>query len=526
MRVNDLRKFELLLILINLLFLFNIVNGEDFAQLTTSPGYFTYTNLALVGLALALVFIVLSYYAGQFFNYPQLIAFSKEELNNLIFTIVLIVFLMGAISAFREFSYYLLQDLSNKTHIAKAECLGNIYTSNLIKRQGNNIIIQRIPFEAAFFAHLDWFLGCIPILEQEGQITLQQIDKQIIDKSTAASDLVYKLISKGVDKIESNGILLTYLYSMYIDIITFEMVIGPVSTLGFSVYVPESILLGVDLSLAPLSGLNLISESLILLSNIVGFSMINIIVQKVLLKFIYINILSLLLPVGIAFRCIPFLRKTGNAIIALSIAAYFVYPLSLWINEQIYFNSFFDKSGKFILTQWQSYNPSFGDCLPKKEGETYEEYRKRVEKMLQESKMEDVQKEKEELEKQVYTADPRLFSQTKLLTNIGDTFISNSFETIKYLFGVPKSSQSSSSSSGILDYVKFIFQMFLNIFTTPFRTEQFFKIIYDKYIVAGQWIVINLMFLINSIVLTITFYKNISKILGGEEKIFGIGRLL
>ena len=514
-----MKKLNFLIFLVSLFFI--IYAQEDFTSLTITENYYTYTNLALVGLSISIVLIVLSYYAGQFFNSPQMIAFSKEELNNLIFTVILIVFLMGAISAFREFSYYLLQDITNKTYIAKAECLGNVYTSKLVQRTGSNIEIIKLPYEAQFFAQLDWFLGCIPILEQKGLITLQQLDEQTIDQSTTSSDLVYKLISKGKDKIDVNGILFTYLFSMYVDIISLEMVLGPVSTLGFSVYKSEGILTGLELSMSPLSGLTLISEALIFLSNVVVFAMINVMVQKIILKFIYLNVLSILLPLGIVLRCLPFLRKTGNAIIALSIAAYFFYPLTLWINEQIYFNSFFDKDGKFILTQWESYKPNFGECLPKKEGETYEDYRKRVQQILENSKMEDIQKEREKLEAEVYTTHP--FSQTKMQTNILVKFFKNAGSIITYLIGIPTLE---SSLPEPYRYIEIIVKLIFNMFTTPIRTEQFFKVILNQYIVAGQWIVINLMFLINSIVFTVTLYKNISKIIGGEEKIFGIGRLL
>jgi len=58
--------------------------------------------------------------------------------------------------------------------------------------------------------------------------------------------------------------------------------------------------------------------------------------QITLLDFIEKTMLTIILPLGVLFRAFPLTRKTGSTLIAISLIAYFVYPLSIDIGGVIY----------------------------------------------------------------------------------------------------------------------------------------------------------------------------------------------
>lgn len=58
--------------------------------------------------------------------------------------------------------------------------------------------------------------------------------------------------------------------------------------------------------------------------------------QDVILHFAKSDMLTVFLPLGILFRAFPLTRKIGGTIIALALALYFVFPLSLALNTYIY----------------------------------------------------------------------------------------------------------------------------------------------------------------------------------------------
>jgi hypothetical protein len=466
-------------------------------------------QLAVIGIMISVILISLSYMAGAIFNLPTLNAFSKDELNNLIITILIVFLIFIGINVYREFLASLLyQNLINPPANLQKHIVGMCEDSKPI--YGNSK-------EGIFFANLDWFLGCFPKIGPEVNINKQKLDRQ-----TTTSELIKEYFNDQLDDKSSQapyGIMFSYLLDMYISLLAFEMIIGPVSTLGFNVYIPEAVIVSINIGLAPLAGLGVISEALIFLSNMVGLAMITVIAQKFLLQFIYISVLNFLLPLGVMFRCLPFLRKTGSSIIALAIVAYFIYPITIWINEQIYLNAFFDNKGNLTLQKWANYETLLGNCLPTKEGETYEEYKKRAEDYFK--KIKEGYKEIEFDQKKVLGGDPRfpLSHQHGIVLRATKELGKNALNVLDYFFGF---STLTNISEGALAVIKFI----VNAFTVPFRTEYFYYILADQYITAGQWIVINLMFLVNSIVFTITIYKSISEALGGEAKMFGISRLL
>lgn len=58
-------------------------------------------------------------------------------------------------------------------------------------------------------------------------------------------------------------------------------------------------------------------------------------IQQILMCLVKNAAFHLLLPIGIVLRAIPFLRRTGSAIMALAIGLYLVFPLTFLLNEKM-----------------------------------------------------------------------------------------------------------------------------------------------------------------------------------------------
>ncbi|MEM4137116.1 MAG: hypothetical protein QXH71_00330 [Candidatus Anstonellaceae archaeon] len=492
---------ESLVVKILMLFIFfiELAYSLDFSVLVGK-----YYMLAIVGLMISIIISSLAYMVGTFLKIPTTVAFAKEEITNLLFTVVIIIFLTGGLAAYQEFSANLAKQTffsDSATPIKSGECA-----------EAKKVYSKQNRPENALFKQVDWFLGCLPIIEDRNQ--LEEMKKLNINGSMSFNEVI-----REVGKYQEDyGIMFSHISDMYIGILAFEMLLGPLSTMGFSIYLPEAIVSGTDIGLSPLAGLNLISESLILLANIVSFGMVNIIVQKTILKFIYVSMLDFVLPLAIAFRCLPFFRRTGSTLIALVVAAYFIYPITLWINEQIYFNALFENN-KPLLLNWANYDTLIGVCPPKKEGETMEEYYQRVKETAKkiEEQIKQAKIEEEKIYSQTDVRYPTSQQQTITKRFLGETK-NNIFNIFGYLIGEPRGSIKVQG----LEFLQYL----VGMFTTPFRTEYFFEIILDQYIVIGQWLVLSLIFLVNSILITFIMFKNIAEAMGGDLKLFGIGRLL
>ncbi len=54
----------------------------------------------------------------------------------------------------------------------------------------------------------------------------------------------------------------------------------------------------------------------------------------------------------------------------------------------------------------------------------------------------------------------------------------------------------------------------------------FYTVLVDQITVSAQWFVLNLLFLVNTLIITITLFRDISLAIGGEPRIFGMGKLV
>ncbi len=127
--------------------------------------------------------------------------------------------------------------------------------------------------------------------------------------------------------------MFTRLLNAYTTMLGFEVIIGLLSTLGIGIMFPETVLWGVSVGVTPLAGLQMVSNAQILLIDTIGMALASVVAQQALLEFIKGTMLKFFLPLGLVFRAFPISRKLGSTVIAISIVAYFVFPMTLILNS-------------------------------------------------------------------------------------------------------------------------------------------------------------------------------------------------
>ncbi|MFA5108323.1 MAG: hypothetical protein WC492_02195 [Candidatus Micrarchaeia archaeon] len=461
-------------------------------------------GLVVVGLALAILIISLSYMVGEAFNLPNVKAFAKQEVYELVSTVIVIAIVMGSLVAYGIFA----KNVASSTMLSapREGAIDSSITGICMENQHIYNIADSTQPENHLFAQTDWFLGCMPFTEDAVLIS-EEVAGQGFDLDyISAYDNMWEAQRTVLGQPEmSKGIMFGHMMNIYMSLFTLEFLLGPVSTFGVSAYLPEPLVSSISLDLAPNAGLTPVSDAMVMLTDMIGVGLVAVVVQKTVLQFVHQNALTVFLPLGIAFKAIPFTRKTGATLIALALVFYFIFPITLWINEQIYFNALWEKDAKPAMIDWTNYQSMLEICTPNP-GETQAEFAARVQKNIAgpggfEEQGQDVSdKIVETIWSDGKNSDPRVpASQQKA---VSEAFVKNSGIVMNYManFGA--------------------------IFGPILPVEYFFSAIIDQFTTSMQWFALNLLFLANTIIICVTLFKDISIAIGGEPRIFGMSKLV
>jgi hypothetical protein len=133
---------------------------------------------------------------------------------------------------------------------------------------------------------------------------------------------------------------------LYPLLLLLDVVVGNFATWNFSVPFEVSAV-AIIIGTSPMAGLSLLSNALVFMLDTVGIFITVVVAQMEFLSYAETFALSLFLPIGIVLRTFPITRNTGSTLIALAITAYFVYPLTLAFNEQVFDVAFVPISNGF-----------------------------------------------------------------------------------------------------------------------------------------------------------------------------------
>ncbi|MCC7552439.1 hypothetical protein KO317_02110 [Candidatus Micrarchaeota archaeon] len=110
----------------------------------------------------------------------------------------------------------------------------------------------------------------------------------------------------------------------------------------FGVPIPMGGLVGfvVSVSMQPLAGLNIVADMIGDITKTVIMTNFLVSVMDSILDFIKITSFTIFFPLGIILRALPITRRLGSTLIALAITFYFIFPMTILFNQYIYVNMF------------------------------------------------------------------------------------------------------------------------------------------------------------------------------------------
>ncbi|VVC00647.1 Uncharacterised protein [uncultured archaeon] len=283
------------------------------AELVTQSG-------VLIAFATAVLIIALSYMAGEFFSMPSLKAFSKGEVIELGVSAFILLLAMALIVQDGPFDKiaqgFMLPNVPvDQDHICKDWALahGTFDATGHWTRTDGNIA----------YAQAGYFLGCPPKLD-----AFYQYYTTVIPVAGAYSfaDIWNNFF---------DGVMTKKLATGYGSLMLTEMFTGLLSGFYTGLHLPVFDVIAVDLGLNPWISLSPLNQFHTILVDLLGNTYGAFVGQKMLLDFGEEAMLPVFLPFGILLRVFPFTRKTGSTIIAVVFAVYFIYPISILINQQI-----------------------------------------------------------------------------------------------------------------------------------------------------------------------------------------------
>lgn len=493
--------------------------------LQLASGDFFAAPLVVAGFAFSIAMIALSYMASEFFSMPTLKAFSKLELRELGVTAVIILILAGL--ALPGGAYDLVAKgmaLPSPAQVANQNAVPDKVCQEWLDRQStapgaNDAYNSGTKFYNRgnyAFAQAGYFIGC---RFGFGQIV------NLMSFGTAQA------VGLGG---EMKGVLMPELMGFYRQFMMYEMLTGLASTFSIGIELPEVLLAAFKIDVhvqgvLPFIFLGPINEAHTLLVDMVGMLVSATAAQNMLLTFIEINVPMVILPLGIAMRAFPFSRKAGSTIIAFSFCAYFIYPLSILVNERIYdsvshtkcdpvqnANQKEDGGSCTVDAQCCSANCISGSCRPKlgdfsKFASTYAICRQTMEDMTQAER--DLITEKlqndtiKDLKYQQDIVDHGdLSAATKAAARIKELE-----KEQQRLTALRKQREADGINS---------------VFITPSAAMSLTKS-FEMYVSeAGRLLVLHAVFIVVEILLTLTLMKDIALLIGGEPKLLGISKLV
>ncbi|VVB56474.1 Uncharacterised protein [uncultured archaeon] len=458
-------------------------------------------SLSMVALALSIGLIALLFMAGEAFNLPNVRSFARQEVYALAVSVLLIVLVLSGLYAYGQFAERVTSSsLVPGTPIVSGFCNDSLSIYPVNSSNPENKL----------YADVDWFLGCMPTGEH-GKYELLNESVALPYNASAVSPYSAAQWKDG----SSKGVMVGHLMNIYIGLFTLELPLGTISTFGVSAYLPEPLVSSISLDFAPHAALSPISEATITITDLIGVGVSTLIMQKILLQFIHQNAIAVFLPLGLGFRAIPFLRKTGSTIIALTLALYFVFPLTIWINQQVYFGLQGGiVNGQYqhpVISDWTNYHTLLQACVPQTPAER---------------------------------ENPQLVID-RVQRDIAQPYAANASDVEKALrekiYGSAKNAQGqtvsiympTSQANALIEALKNNGQLVTTYLLHPafalgpsLPVDFFYSALVDQITVGAQWFALNLLFLVNTLIITITLFRDISLAIGGEPRIFGMSKLV
>lgn len=311
--------------------------------------------------------------------------------------------------------------------------------------------------------------------------------------------------------IASLDIMLQKLRSMYVSMYLYEALIGFLSTISFPLGSPIPAVSIISFSINPFDGLNLLSNAHTIIVEAIGQMMTFVWAKQFILIFARDAVPLIFLPLGLVFRAIPFLRTTGSSIIAICFAAYFVLPFAVLFSNFLIFNV---------------YQPADFTYMPEHIGP----YKSDLDAAKVQAEITASRGKGNELA-QGFTA-PSVAAGAATSGDCGGNGFARMWCAAENMFkGI--ASTVSDFASNVFGMWKFMMGMtgdFLSFWANPLlpssATAGLYYFVIDAVVAESQFLVMVLITSVVEIIFTITMYRNIAMLIGGEMEIAGLSKII
>lgn len=512
-------------------------NGCQKMQILFSPEQILSNQYVLLALGISVFVTALSYMAGEFFQMPSLKGFSKIELSELgITAVILILALLLAMpggpfdivaSGFAVQDGMVTDDYGMHPSRVCPEYVqkhpydtqsGTYKGGSLAYAQANYFIGCRLDFDEIMKGVYEPIAGGAKMLYYYG----------LLKDPVAAAANIPPTTGTGVGK----GIMMPNILEGYIKLTGIEMFLAFVSTLDFGIGIPIApplVWLNIG-GIMIFTGFSLISEANIFIVDALAAAWAAFAAQRMLLQFIEMAVPLYFLPFGVFLRAFPFSRKTGSTVVALAFAAYFVFPASILINQQVYealqsppvhdipgtstqcyatgkacqdgkeccSGKCYDAECAPPITDFSKLKSVFQICRNKDVNDAAEDWKQQVQ--VQQEFMEKTQDAAN-----LQSTSPPQKTEQKLRDGNDQTITYNSVE---------HEMRGAGSVANIF-------------FAAPERFGQFVVGWMENYMIEfARFAVLGMLFLVLEIVISLTVFKDFAILIGGEPRIFGISKLV
>ncbi|MEW6723284.1 MAG: hypothetical protein AB1324_08525 [Candidatus Micrarchaeota archaeon] len=409
----------------------------------------------MIGVAMSLgIFMVGAMFMVAYaMQNPQLIALAREELAALIFTAIIIAFFIGSDSFLNGLVRGMLE-----------ASLSGQYTG---------FISQGQSMGGLTISHLNLALASLTIIENK-------------------------------------------LKSQYVDLYLFEALIGFLSTISFPLGSPIPAVNIISFSLAPFTGLNLLSNAHTVVVESIGYLVTVLWAKQFLLIFARDVVPILLFPLGLVLRAIPFFRRTGSSVIAICFAMYFVMPFAIILSNYMIFDIF--KPADF------TYNPDSASFFGTDQNAQY--FNNKINEgrggaatnhLLDQFNAPDVATEASNAPTDECAGNflVRMICSVKNLVQSAIETVGGFFSTVWAMFRFMVGMTGD-----------FFWTMFNNPLMPQSMSSGLFFFVIQEVALISPFIILVMLTTVIEIIITVTTYRNVSVLLGGEAELVGLSKVV
>jgi hypothetical protein len=416
----------------------------------------TSSTWTIIGLSLSLSVAItaIMYALAYALQNPQFQALAKEELAALIFTLFIIAFWVGSDATFNTLATGLLM-------------------SSLPSQM--QAMIQTGPANGFTSSHLNIALACL--------------------------DMMYEKLK-----------------AQYIDLYLFEALIGFLSTISFPVGNPLPAINMVSFSIAPFTGLTLLSTTHTQIVEAISYMITVVWAKEFIVQFARDIVPVMLLPLGLAMRAFPFFRSTGSSVIALSFALYFVLPFAIILSSYLIFDVY--QPADFTYTpvhaSFMENNPG-ASTLQQTLTADRDQGNKLLAQFSSPSAL-DLEYERTHNENNICSDIPTALQMLCSPINIVKTGVSAAASFLKTMGGMWLFMMGTTGD--------FFFTAFTNPLMPGSASAGLYYFLIREVISIIPFVILITVATVFEIIITVTMYRDISLLIGGEAELIGLTKVI